>query len=386
MINNFARRLADIEPFRVVEVLTRAKQLAAAGRDIVHMEAGEPDFTTVAAVINAAKASLDRGETYYTPAAGIPELRQAISRYYRSDYGLDIAPERIMITPGSSGALLLLAGLLVNPGEGMLMTDPGYPCNRHFLRLVEGEGQLVPVGPEDRFQLSAEKAEQHWRPNTKGIMVASPANPTGEILTATQLRDLHSLCERKQGFLLVDEIYHGLNYGVDAPSILSITDKAFVINSFSKYFGMTGWRLGWLVAPEEAVPQLEKLAQNLFISMSTMGQYAALAAFEPETRVELNRRRDEFAARRDYLLPALQSLGFDIPHCPAGALYLYAGIERFKTNSQQFCLDLLENHGIAITPGEDFGRYKADQHVRFAYTTGLDRLEEGVARLRRVLA
>ncbi|WP_295877789.1 pyridoxal phosphate-dependent aminotransferase [uncultured Zhongshania sp.] len=386
MINNFARRLADIEPFRVVEVLTRAKQLAAAGRDIVHMEAGEPDFTTVAAVINAAKASLDRGETYYTPAAGIPELRQAISRYYRSDYGLDIAPERIMITPGASGALLLLAGLLVNPGEGMLMTDPGYPCNRHFLRLVEGEGQLVPVGPEDRFQLSAEKAEQHWRPNTKGIMVASPANPTGEILTATQLRDLHSLCERKQGFLLVDEIYHGLNYGVDAPSILSITDKAFVINSFSKYFGMTGWRLGWLVAPEAAVPQLEKLAQNLFISMSTMGQYAALAAFEPETRVELNRRRDEFAARRDYLLPALQSLGFDIPHCPAGALYLYAGIERFKTNSQQFCLDLLENHGIAITPGEDFGRYKADQHVRFAYTTGLDRLEEGVARLRRVLA
>jgi aspartate/methionine/tyrosine aminotransferase len=386
VINNFARRLADIEPFRVVEVLTRAKQLAAAGRDIVHMEAGEPDFTTVAAVINAAKASLDRGETYYTPAAGIPELRQAISRYYRSDYGLDIAPERIMITPGASGALLLLAGLLVNPGEGMLMTDPGYPCNRHFLRLVEGEGQLVPVGPEDRFQLSAEKAEQHWRPNTKGIMVASPANPTGEILTATQLRDLHSLCERKQGFLLVDEIYHGLNYGVDAPSILSITDKAFVINSFSKYFGMTGWRLGWLVAPEAAVPQLEKLAQNLFISMSTMGQYAALAAFEPETRVELNRRRDEFAARRDYLLPALQSLGFDIPHCPAGALYLYAGIERFKTNSQQFCLDLLENHGIAITPGEDFGRYKADQHVRFAYTTGLDRLEEGVARLRRVLA
>lgn len=384
-MNSFARRLADIEPFRVVEVLTRAKQLAAAGRDIVHMEAGEPDFSTVASVVNAAKASLDRGETYYTPAAGIPELRQAISRFYRTEHGLDIAPERIMITPGASGALLLLAGLLINPGDGMLMTDPGYPCNRHFLRLVEGEGQLVPVGPEDRFQLNAEKAEQYWQPNTKGIMVASPANPTGEILSAAQLRDLHALCERKQGYLVVDEIYHGLNYGVDAPSILSITDKAFVINSFSKYFGMTGWRLGWLVAPEEAVPHLEKLAQNFFISMSTMGQYAALAAFEPETRVELNRRRDEFAARRDYLLPALRELGFEIPHCPDGALYLYAGIQRFKTNSQQFCLDLLENHGIAITPGEDFGRYQADQHVRFAYTTGLARLEEGVARLRSVL-
>tara|TARA_R110001592_G_scaffold44644_6_gene143415 strand:+ start:15936 stop:17093 length:1158 start_codon:yes stop_codon:yes gene_type:complete len=384
-MNSFARRLADIEPFRVVEVLTRAKQLAAAGRDIVHMEAGEPDFSTVASVVNAAKASLDRGETYYTPAAGIPELRRAISRFYRTEHGLDIAPERIMITPGASGALLLLAGLLINPGDGMLMTDPGYPCNRHFLRLVEGEGQLVPVGPEDRFQLNAEKAEQYWQPNTKGIMVASPANPTGEILSAEQLRDLHALCERKQGYLVVDEIYHGLNYGVDAPSILSITDKAFVINSFSKYFGMTGWRLGWLVAPEEAVPHLEKLAQNFFISMSTMGQYAALAAFEPETRVELNRRRDEFAARRDYLLPALRDLGFEIPHCPDGALYLYAGIQRFKTTSQQFCLDLLENHGIAITPGEDFGRYQADQHIRFAYTTGLARLEEGVARLRSVL-
>ncbi|CAA0114842.1 Putative N-acetyl-LL-diaminopimelate aminotransferase [Zhongshania aliphaticivorans] len=384
MDNRFADRLADIEPFRVVEVLTRAKQLAAAGRDSVHMEAGEPDFSTVDTIVNAAKASLDRGETHYTPAAGIPELRQAISQYYRTDYGLDIAPERIMITPGASGALLLLAGLLINPGEGMLMTDPGYPCNRHFLRLVEGEGQLVPVGPEDRFQLSAEKAEQYWRPNTKGIMVASPANPTGEILTSTQLQDLHSLCERKRGSLIVDEIYHGLNYDEAAPSILSITDKAFVINSFSKYFGMTGWRLGWLVAPPEAVPHLEKMAQNFFISMSTTAQYAALAAFDTTTRLELNRRRDEFAARRDFLLPALRELGFEIPHCPAGALYLYAGIERFKTTSQRLCLDLLENHGIAITPGEDFGRYQAEQHVRFAYTTGLDRLQEAVLRLRRL--
>tara|TARA_R110002167_G_scaffold69815_3_gene196667 strand:+ start:2349 stop:3527 length:1179 start_codon:yes stop_codon:yes gene_type:complete len=381
---SFARRLADIEPFRVVEVLTRAKALAAAGRDIIHMEAGEPDFSSAEPIIRAAKASLDRGETSYTPAAGIPALREAIANYYKQDYGLDIAPERIMITPGASGALLLLAGLLINPGDGMLMTDPGYPCNRHFLRLVEGEGQLVPVGPEDRFQLSAEKAEQHWRPNTKGIMVASPANPSGEILTAAQLRDLHSLCERKEGHLIVDEIYHGLNYGVEAPSILSITDQAFVINSFSKYFGMTGWRLGWLVAPQEAVPELEKLAQNLFISMSTMGQHAALAAFAPETRLILNERRDEFARRRDYLLPELRDLGFEIPNCPDGALYLYAGIKRFKMSSSEFCRVLLEEHGIAITPGEDFGRYGADEHVRFAYTTSMARLAEGVARLRKI--
>ncbi len=381
-----ADRLADIEPFRVVEVLTRAKQLEQQGRDIVHMAAGEPDFTTAEPIVRAAQQALSQGETQYSPAAGIPQLRQALSDYYRSDYGLEIAPERIMITPGASGALMLLAGLLVNPGEGMLMTDPGYPCNRHFLRLVEGQGQLVPVGPEQRYQLDAELAAQHWRKNTCGVMVASPANPSGEILSASQLRDLHQLCEQRGGHLIVDEIYHGLSFGEAAPSVLSITDEAFVINSFSKYFGMTGWRLGWLVAPEWAVPHLEKLAQNLFISMSTMAQYGALAAFTPECRQILDARRDEFARRRDFLYPALCELGFDIPHCPAGAFYLYAGIERFSTNSQQFCLELLEEHGIAITPGADFGQHGADRHVRFAYTTSMAQLEKAVARLRALYA
>lgn len=377
-----AERLADIEPFRVVEVLTRAKQLEQQGRDIIHMAAGEPDFSTAEPIIRAAQQALERGETQYSPAAGIPQLRQALSDYYRSDYGLDISPSRIMITPGASGALLLLAGLLINPGDGMLMTDPGYPCNRHFLRLVEGEGQLVPVGPEQRYQLDAELAAAHWQSNTKGVMVASPANPSGEILSRAQLQGLFDLCQQRQGHLIVDEIYHGLSFGEDAPSILSLTDEAFVINSFSKYFGMTGWRLGWLVAPEWAVPHLEKLAQNLFISMSTMSQYGALAAFTPECRAILNARRDEFARRRDFLYPALCELGFSIPHCPAGAFYLYAGIDRFSNNSQQFCLELLEEHGISITPGADFGRHRAEQHVRFAYTTGMAQLEKAVERLR----
>ena len=377
-----AERLADIEPFRVVEVLTRAKQLEQQGRDIIHMAAGEPDFSTAEPIIRAAQQALERGETQYSPAAGIPQLRQALSDYYRSDYGLDISPSQIMITPGASGALLLLAGLLINPGDGMLMTDPGYPCNRHFLRLVEGEGQLVPVGPEQRYQLDAELAAAHWQSNTKGVMVASPANPSGEILSRAQLQGLFDLCQQRQGHLIVDEIYHGLSFGEDAPSILSLTDEAFVINSFSKYFGMTGWRLGWLVAPEWAVPHLEKLAQNLFISMSTMSQYGALAAFTPEFRAILNARRDEFARRRDFLYPALCELGFSIPHCPAGAFYLYAGIDRFSNNSQQFCLELLEEHGIAITPGADFGRHRAEQHVRFAYTTGMAQLEKAVERLR----
>ncbi len=386
MTRPFAERIKDIEPFRVVEVLDRAKQLQAEGRDIVHLEAGEPDFSTAEPIITAGQAALGRGETYYSQAAGIPELRQKIADFYRQQYAVDIEPRRIMVTPGASGALLLIAALLVNPGDGMLMTDPGYPCNRHFLRLVEGRGQLVAVGPEDRFQLRADKAEAHWRENTIGAMVASPANPSGEILTRQELGDLFDVCQRNNGHLVVDEIYHGLSYDEEAASILEITDQAFVINSFSKYFGMTGWRLGWLVAPEHAIADLEKLAQNLFISMSTMAQHAALVAFEPETRAILDARRDEFARRRDYLLPELRRLGFDIPHTPAGALYIYAGISKFLNNgfansSSEFCLKLLEEHGIAITPGADFGSHLAEQHIRFAYTTSMDRLQEAVRRM-----
>lgn len=386
----FARRLADIEPFRVVEVLTRARELAAAGRDIVHLEAGEPDFSTAPQIIAAAQAALSQGHTYYSPATGIPALKEALAQWYADEYGVDVSPRRILITPGASGALLLAAALLMNPGDGLLMTDPGYPCNRHFLRLVEGRGQLVPVGAEHRYQLVPELAEAHWQDNTRGVMVASPANPTGEILTRAELTGLVELCRRRNGFLVVDEIYHGLSYGgVATPSVLEITQDAFVINSFSKYFGMTGWRLGWMVAPEAAVPDLEKLAQNLFISMSTFGQYGALAAFEPETRAVLDERRDQFARRRDFLLPALQQLGFQISGVPAGALYLYAGLGGLYLNDpaeggQRFALELLEQHGVAITPGVDFGQHRAEEHVRFAYTTSMERLEEAVRRLERV--
>lgn len=381
----FASRLQDIEPFRVVEVLTRAKQLDAAGVDVVHMEAGEPDFATARPIIEAGRNALDAGATYYSQACGIPQLREALSRFYQTEYGIDIDPRRILVTPGGSGALLLIAALLLNPGDGMLMADPGYPCNRHFMRLVEGRGQLVPVTAAEHYQLTAAKAAQHWQPNTVGALVASPANPTGEILTRQELAELHAVVKARNGWLVVDEIYHGLTYGgIKAASILEITQDAFVINSFSKYFGMTGWRLGWMVAPEAAVPELEKLAQNLFISMSTMAQYAVLAAFEPSTRAILDERRDIFEQRRDFLLPELRRIGFDIPHTPAGALYLYANVEKFTQDSMGFCLNLLEQHGIAITPGADFGSFRNNTHVRFAYTTSMPQLEKGVERLARI--
>lgn len=381
----FARRIDEIEPFRVVEVLARATELAAGGADIVHMAAGEPDFPTAQPIIEAGRAALARGATHYSQAAGIPALREALSRYYADDYGLDIPPSRIMVTPGASGALLLIAALLINPGDGMLMTDPGYPCNRHFMRLVEGSGQLVPVDAGSRYQLNAGLAEANWRDNTIGAMVASPANPTGTALSREELVDLAAVVRARNGYLLVDEIYHGLVYEGAAPSVLEVDPDAFVINSFSKYFGMTGWRLGWLVAPEAAVAEMEKLAQNLFISMSTMSQYAALAGFEPATRAILEERRDIFRQRRDFLLPAVQELGFSVPCPPQGAFYIYADASRFTDDSQRFCLDLLEEHGVAVTPGVDFGHHRAAEHLRFSYTTGMDRLELAVERLARVL-
>lgn len=380
-----AQRLRGIEPFRVVEVLKRARELQAQGHDILHLCAGEPDFATAQPIVEAGRRALASGATHYSEAAGIPELRQAIAAFYREHRGLDISAERILVTPGASGALLLVAALLIDPGDSMLLADPGYPCNRNFLRLFNGDAQLVPVGPEQRYQLTAAGAEQYWNAKTIGALVGSPANPTGEILTLDELRELKRLVDQRGGVLVVDEIYHGLTYGLEAPSILELSDSAFVINSFSKYFGMTGWRLGWLVAPESVVPELEKLAQNLFISMSTMGQYAALAAFEPGTFEILEQRRAVFAERRDFLLPQLRRLGFIIPNTPAGAFYLYADASRFTNDSQQFCLDLLEQHGVALTPGVDFGDYRANEHIRFSFTTGMPQLEQVVERLEKVL-
>lgn len=381
----YARRVAEIEPFYVVEVLGRATELAAAGRDIVHMAAGEPDFATATPIIEAGRAALAAGHTHYTPASGIPQLREALSGFYASEYGLDIPPQRIMITAGASGALLLISALLMNPGDGMLMTDPGYPCNRHFLRLVEGEGQLVPVTAASNYQLNADLVAAHWRDNTMGVMVASPANPTGSVLAREELAALSREVRSRQGYLVVDEIYHGLGYDQATPSALEVDADAFVINSFSKYFGMTGWRLGWLVAPEAAVREMEKIAQNLFISLSTVAQYAALAGFEPATRSILDERRETFRQRRDYLLPAVQNLGFDVPCPPLGAFYIYADAGRYTENSKAFCLDLLEEHGIALTPGLDFGHFQAARHLRFSFTTGMERLELAVDRLAAVL-
>ena len=385
MAQPYSARSRAIEPFHVMALLARANELQAAGHDVIHLEIGEPDFTTAAPIVEAGRAALAQGETRYTAARGLPALREAIAGFYQQRHGLNIDPQRILITPGGSGALLLASSLLVDPGKHWLLADPGYPCNRHFLRLVEGAAQLVPVGPQVRYQLTPELVASHWNADSVGALVASPANPTGTLLSRDELAGLSAAIKTRNGHLVVDEIYHGLTYGSDAASVLEVDDDAFVLNSFSKYFGMTGWRLGWLVAPPQAVPELEKLAQNLYISASTMAQHAALACFEPATIAILEERREQFRQRRDFLLPALRELGFEIAVEPEGAFYLYANISAFGGDAFDFCRHFLETEHVAFTPGLDFGRFQAQQHVRFAYTQGLPRLQEAVGRIARGL-
>ena len=385
MSRTYSARSRAIEPFHVMALLARANELQAAGHDLIHLEIGEPDFTTAAPIIAAGQAALAAGHTRYTAARGLPHLREAIAGFYASRYGLAINPARILITPGGSGALLLASSLLVDPGKHWLMADPGYPCNRHFLRLIEASAQLVPVGPQQNYQLDAQSIDRYWTYESVGALVASPANPTGTLLARDELAALSVALKTRGGHLVVDEIYHGLTYGCDAASVLEVDDDAFVLNSFSKYFGMTGWRLGWLVAPDDAIPELEKLAQNLYISAPSMAQHAALACFEPATLAILEERRDEFARRRDYLLPALRELGFKIVVEPQGAFYLYADISAFGGDAQAFCRHFLETQFVAFTPGQDFGQHLARQHVRFAYTQSLPRLQQAVERIARGL-
>ena len=374
-----AARMSRIAPFHVMDILARARALEATGRSIIHMEIGEPDFPTPAAIVQAGIEALRQGHTYYTSALGLSELRVAIAASYPAR--MRPAAERVVVTPGASGALQLILGVLINPGDEVLMADPGYPCNRHLVRLFEGEARLVPVDADTGYQLTAELVRQHWTSRTRAVLIASPSNPTGMLVAPAEMAKIVDVVAELDGCLIVDEIYLGLTYDGQALSALAHGPDVFVVNSFSKYYGMTGWRLGWLVAPAAYVPDIDKLAQNIFLAPSTPAQYAALAAFRPEVEAELQQRRDRLRERRDFLLPALRDLGFGIPILPQGAFYLYADSSRFSPDSQAFCLQLLDITGVAITPGLDFGDHLPQRHVRFSYAHTLDRLKEGVSRI-----
>lgn len=378
-----APRARSVEPFHVMRLLERARALESAGRSVVHLEVGEPDFATPGPILAAGQAALAAGRTHYTPAAGLPELRQAIADHYRHRYGVEIPSERVLVTPGASGGLQLVLSALLEPGDQVLIGDPSYPCYRQILRLMGVEPVPVRLDAEGGYALTASAAESAWTAGTRALMVASPANPTGAVLSAEQIADLQALCRARGAVLVLDEIYQGLVYEADDHTALAgEAGGLYVINSFSKYFGMTGWRIGWLVGPQEAVAVMDRLAQNLFIAANTPAQYAALAAFEAETLEILEQRRQTFQARRDRLLPALRELGFRIPARPGGAFYLYAGLpESLGLGAMDLASRLLEEAGVATTPGQDFGDHAADRHLRFAYTRDLASLDEATDRI-----
>jgi len=379
-------RVAKVAPFRVMHLLEMAQAREAKGHEVIHLEVGEPDFPSPEPVIAAGQAALTAGQTRYTPAAGIPALREAISQHYADHFQAQVDPARILITPGASGALLLASQLLVEAGDRVLMADPNYPCNRHFMALAGADVDAVPVGRDTGWQLDASLIADYWRPETRLAMLASPSNPTGHTLSAEALQAVQQAVRQREGHLVIDEIYQGLNYD-DAPlSALSLSDDAFVVNSFSKYFGMTGWRLGWLVAPENAVEPLTRLAQNVFLAASTPAQHAALAAFTPECREILESRRQTLKNRRDVLLAGLSKLGLAPDMPPQGAFYLWLDISRYSHDSQAFCEQLLVEENVAITPGIDFAVQGGEQFVRIAFTTDVARLEDAIERITRFVS
>lgn len=375
-------RIKDIQPFHVMALLARAKELEADGKHIIHMEIGEPDFPTPQPIIDAGIDAISKGDIHYTPALGMPALREAIAEFYQTRYDVTVSPTQVVITPGASGALMLALGVIMQEGDEVLLADPGYPCNRNFVRFLSGKTRPVSVDATSGYQLTLKHLQDNWSDKTTAVMVASPSNPTGTLLNKSELIKMAKFVKEQGAYLIVDEIYHGLVYENEIDTALSINENIIVINSFSKYFNMTGWRLGWLVAPEVLVSDMDKLAQNIFLAAPTPAQYAALAAFNPDTIAILESHKKEFKQRRDFLLPELKKLGFKIEVEPQGAFYIYANCEKFSDDSYKFTYDLLENIGVAITPGKDFGEYKANSYVRFAYTTSLERLKEGVKRLR----
>jgi aspartate/methionine/tyrosine aminotransferase len=372
-----------------MEMVKAAAAMSRDGVDVISMSVGEPDFTAPEMVARAAMDAIQNGATQYTESLGLPQLREAIAAHYQDAYGLTIDPRRIVVTAGASAGLLLACAALVSEGDQVLMPDPCYPCNRHFVSAFGGRPVLIESGAEERYQLTAGHAAARWTERTRGVLVASPSNPTGTSMTPQQAEALLATVRARGGFAIVDEIYQGLSYDGKPVSALSFGDDVITVNSFSKYFSMTGWRLGWLVVPDSLVPTIEKLAQNLFICASTIAQHAALACFRPDAIAIYEERRLEFQRRRDFLVPALRELGFQVPVMPDGAFYVYADISALHhpmaADSTAFGMAALKDAHVAIVPGDDFGFAAPKRHVRFSYATRYERIEQAVERLRGLL-
>ena len=391
MSMRISRRAERIEPFYVMEVAKAAgalaRQVAQTDRPMIFLNIGEPDFTAPPLVQEAANRAVRAGATQYTAATGLEPLRERISDWYRQRFGIDVPARRIVITAGASAALQLACMALIDAGDEILLPDPSYPCNRHFVTAAEGTPVLIPTTAAERFQLSADKVEAAWGERTRGVLLASPSNPTGTSIAPDELRRIHEVVTRRGGVTLVDEIYLGLSHDERyGQSALALDDQVVSINSFSKYFHMTGWRLGWLVVPDALLPAVERLAQNLFICASTVAQYAALACFETESITEYERRRAEFKARRDWFIPRLEALGLPVPVMPDGAFYAWADCREFArrlgvADSWDLAYALMERAHVAVTPGRDFGHAETAGFIRFSTASSMAHLQEAIARL-----
>jgi aspartate/methionine/tyrosine aminotransferase len=390
-----ASRAERIEPFYVMEVAKAASQLArevAQGdKPMIFLNIGEPDFTAPPTVQEAATRAIREGRTQYTHATGLEPLRERLSDWYRQRFQLDIPARRIVITAGASAALQLACLALIEAGDDILMPDPSYPCNRHFVSAADGRAVLVPTSAEERFQLSAAQVQSHWQASTRGVLLASPSNPTGTSVHPDEMRRIHNIVSARGGITLVDEIYLGLSYDdTYGQSALALDDQIISINSFSKYFNMTGWRLGWLVVPERLVPVIERLAQNLFICPSTVAQHAALACFDSDSLALYEQRRQEFKARRDFFIPALRQLGLSVPVMPDGAFYAWADCRELcqrlgLRDSWDFSFEVMRRAHVAITPGRDFGQAQTEHFVRFSTASSMPALQQAVQRLQQML-
>ena len=391
-----SERAERIEPFYVMEVAKaasqKAREVAHTDRPVVFLNIGEPDFTAPPVVQQAAQATIEHGQTQYTPALGLDALRQAISQWYAARFGVQVPASRIVVTAGASAALQLACLALIDRGDEILMPDPSYPCNRHFVSAAEGTAVLIPTTAAERFQLSADKVAQAWGPKTRGVLLASPSNPTGTSIHPDELRRIHAVVQARGGITLIDEIYLGLSFDATfGQTALAMDDQIISINSFSKYFNMTGWRLGWMVVPEVLVPVVERLAQNLFICASTVSQHAALACFEADSISEYERRRAEFKARRDFFIPALNAMGLTVPVLPDGAFYAWADCTAAckklgLKDSWDFAFEVMRRAHVAVTPGRDFGTADTARFVRFSTASSMEQLHTAAARLQSLLA
>lgn len=385
-MSKLAQRAHHFLPFQAVELFKQAQALQRdTGRDIISLGIGEPDFTAPPLVIEALDRAARSGLSGYCPPAGLAPLREAIARFYRDMHDVHVDPERIIVTSGASGALSLACAALLDEGAEVLMPDPTYPANRNFVHAAGGKTRLMPTLAANHYQPTAQDVAAHWSAQTRGVLLASPGNPTGTSIDPSEMERILAEVRRRDGFAIIDEIYLGLTYDGKRPSALQFDDNAIIINSFSKYFNMTGWRLGWLIAPRDMVPTLEKIVASLSICASTLAQHAALACFEPESLALYETRRQAFQARRDYLLPAFETLGLDVLAKPDGAFYIYADISRFGQDSEAFSQRLLLEAGVAAVPGTDFGPTHGARTLRFSYATQMDKLHEAVARMHTLL-